>query len=171
MRIPHPTHGLLATALLAATLLLSSHAMAQTASSVPATVIAAAARTPELSTFYKLVQQAGLSASLEATGPVTVFAPTDEAFKALPAATLDKLSKDPELLKSVLTYHMVPGSLKAASITASGTLTTQNGAQIGASKAGDFVTVDDALVTQADVVVGNGVVHIIDRVLMPAVKK
>ncbi len=171
MRIPHPTRGLLATALVATTLLLSSHAMAQTISSAPATVIAAAARTPELSTFHKLVQQAGLSASLEATGPVTVFAPTDEAFKALPAATLDKLSKDPELLKSVLTYHVVPGSLKAASMAASGTLTTQNGAQIAAARAGDFVTVDEALVTQADVVAGNGVLHIIDRVLMPAVKK
>lgn len=171
MHIPHQTRGLLATALLATSMLLSSHAMAQTANPVPATVVAAAARTPELSTFYKLVQQAGLTASLEATGPVTVFAPTDEAFKAVPAATLDKLSKDPELLKSVLTYHVVPGALKAASINGNSSLTTLHGAQLAASKAGDFVTVDDGLVTKADLIAGNGVVHIIDRVLMPAVKK
>ena len=171
MHTPHPTRRFLATALMAASLLLSGHAMAQTASAAPATVAAVAAHTPELSTFYKLVQQAGLTASLEATGPVTVFAPTDEAFKAVPAATLDKLSKDPELLKSVLSYHVVPGALKAANISANSNLTTLNGAQIAASKAGEFVTVDDALVTKADVVAGNGVVQIIDRVLMPAVKK
>lgn len=171
MHIPRQTRGLLATALLATSVLLSSHTMAQTASPAPTTVVAAAARTPELSTFYKLVQQAGLTASLEAAGPLTVFAPTDEAFKAVPAATLDKLSKDPELLKSVLTYHVVPGALKAASINGNSSLTTLNGAQLAASKAGDFVTVDDGLVTKADLIAGNGVVHIIDRVLMPAVKK
>ncbi|MBC7701459.1 fasciclin domain-containing protein [Aquabacterium sp.] len=171
MHIPRQTRSLLATALLATSMLLSGHAMAQATSAAPATVLAAAARTPELSTFYKLVQQAGLTAALEATGPVTVFAPTDEAFKAVPAATLDKLSKDPELLKSVLTYHVVPGALKAGSISANSSLTTLNGAQIAASKAGDFVTVDEGLVTKADLIAGNGVVHIIDRVLMPAVKK
>lgn len=165
---PRPL-SLLATTLLTAVMLLGGQAQAQTAT--PATVVAVAARTPELSTFYKLVQQAGLSASLEGSGPVTVFAPTDEAFKAVPAATLDKLSKDPEVLKSVLTYHIVPKALKSADIAANSTLTTVNGAQITASRAGDFVTLDEALVTQADLVAGNGVVHVLDRVLMPAVKK
>jgi len=112
-----------------------------------------------------------LSASLEAAGPVTVFAPSDDAFKAVPAATLEKLSKDPELLKSVLNYHVVPGALKAENIRANTSLTTVNGAPLAASKAGDFVTVDDAVVTKADIVAANGVVHVIDRVLMPAVKK
>jgi uncharacterized surface protein with fasciclin (FAS1) repeats len=135
------------------------------------TALSATAHTPELSTFYKLVQQAGLSASLEAAGPVTVFAPSDDAFKAVPAATLEKLSKDPELLKSVLNYHVVPGALKAENIRANTSLTTVNGAPLAASKAGDFVTVDDAVVTKADIVAANGVVHVIDRVLMPAVKK
>jgi uncharacterized surface protein with fasciclin (FAS1) repeats len=135
------------------------------------TALSATAHTPELSTFYKLVQQAGLSASLEAAGPVTVFAPSDDAFKAVPAATLEKLSKDPELLKSVLNYHVVPGALKAENIRANTSLTTANGAPLAASKAGDFVTVDDAVVTKADIVAANGVVHVIDRVLMPAVKK
>lgn len=165
---PRPM-SLLATTLLTAVMLLGGQAHAQSAA--PATVVAVAARTPELSTFYKLVQQAGLSASLEGSGPVTVFAPTDEAFKAVPAATLDKLSKDPELLKSVLTYHIVPKALKSADITANSSLNTLNGAPIAASRAGDFVTLDEALVTKADLVAGNGVVHVVDRVLMPAVKK
>ena len=171
MHIPHQTRSLLATALLATSVLLNSHAVAQTASPVPTTVVTVASRTPELSTFYKLVQQAGLTASLEATGPVTVFAPTNEAFKAVPAAALDKLGKDPDFLKSVLTYHVVPGAMKVANIGATSSLKTLNGASIAASKAGDFVTVDEALVTQADLVVDNGVMHLIDRVLMPAVKK
>lgn len=167
--LTRPASSLLASALLATMMLLSGQTHAQTAA--PATVVAVAARAPELSTFYKLVQQAGLSASLEGAGPVTVFAPTDDAFKAVPAATLDKLSKEPELLKSVLNYHVVPGALKAENITANSSLTTVNGAQIAASKAGEFVTVDEGLVTKADLVAGNGVVHVIDRVLMPAVKK
>lgn len=171
MPISHQTRSLLATALLATSVLLSSHAVAQTASPVSTTVVAVAAHTPDLSTFYKLVQQAGLTASLEATGPVTMFAPTNEAFKAVPAAALDKLGKDPDFLKSVLTYHMVPGAMKVANIGTTSSLKTLNGASISASKAGDFVTVDEALVTQADVITGNGVVHLIDRVLMPAVKK
>lgn len=168
MNTPRQTHGLLAAAILTATMLLGGSAFAQSA---PATVEAATAQAPELSTFHKLVHQAGLTASLEAAGPVTVFAPTDDAFKAVPAATMDKLAKDPELLKSVLTYHVVPGAIKSASITPNSSLTTVNGAQITASKAGEFVTVDEGLVTKADLVAGNGVVHVIDRVLMPAVKK
>ncbi|MGH6649336.1 fasciclin domain-containing protein [Aquabacterium sp.] len=167
--IPTTATRLLATAWLSTMMLLGGQAHAQDAA--PATVVAIAARAPELSTFYKLVQQAGLGASLEGSGPVTVFAPTDDAFKAVPAATLDKLSKDPELLKSVLNYHVVLGALKVENINANSTLTTVNGAQIAASKAGDFVTVDEGLVTKANLVAGNGVVHVIDRVLMPAVKK
>ncbi len=137
----------------------------------PTTVMAAAAQAPELSTFYTLVQQAGLTASLEVAGPITVFAPTNDAFKAVPADKLDKLSKDPVLLKSVLTYHVIPGSLKSADITANTSVTTLNGTKLAISKAGDFVTVDDGMVTQADVMTGNGVLHLVDSVLMPAVKK
>jgi len=170
MHMTHKTRQMLAVTFLSALMTLSGSAMAAD-TGAPASVAATAAQTAELSTFYKLVQQAGLSATLEASGPITVFAPTDEAFKAVPAAALDKLSKDPELLKSVLSYHLVSGAIKSASIRENTTLTTLNGAQMAASKAGDFVTVDEGLVTKADVPASNGVVHIIDRVLMPAVKK
>ncbi|HEX5372838.1 MAG TPA: fasciclin domain-containing protein [Aquabacterium sp.] len=149
--------------------LLASAPLTQAAES-GTTVVSAAAQMSELSTFYRLVQQAGLSSALEAPN-VTVFAPTDEAFKAVPAATMDKLSKDPELLKSVLSFHVLPGNLKASAIDGSAQPTSLQGGKLNISKAGDFVTVEDALVIKADIQAGNSVIHEIDRVLMPAVKK
>lgn len=149
--------------------LLASAPMTQAAESA-VNVVSASAKMPELSTFYRLVQQAGLSTALEAS-PLTVFAPTDEAFKTVPAATMDKLSKDPELLKSVLSYHVVPASLKSSAIGDNMQSTSLQGAKLSISKAGDYVTVDDALVIKADIDAGTSVIHEIDRVLMPAVKK
>jgi uncharacterized surface protein with fasciclin (FAS1) repeats len=135
-----------------------------------ANVAQLAEQSPELSTFAKLAKQSGLQSTLEGAGPITVFAPTDEAFKALPAATMDKLAKDPDALKALISYHVVPGTVKSADIGGATTLTTLGGAKLGVSKAGDFVTADDSLVTQADQAVGNGVVHVIDRVLTPPKK-
>jgi len=121
-------------------------------------ITAATAQIAELSTFSKLVQQAGLSETLD-TSEVTVLAPTDAAFKEVPAATLDKLAKDPALLKSVLNYHVLPGKVTAASVTGASQVATLNGAKINLSKAGDFLVADE------------GLVQVIDRVLMPPVKK
>lgn len=133
-------------------------------------VVSVAAKTPELSTFYRLVQQAGLASTLS-SGDLTVFAPTDDAFKALPAATLDKLSKDPEALKAVLTYHVLPAKLTAAKIDGSTEQATVNGAKLALSRSGDFLTVDDAMVVTADVAAGPSVIHEIDRVLLATLKK
>jgi uncharacterized surface protein with fasciclin (FAS1) repeats len=133
----------------------------------PANVVVAANANPELSTFSKLIKQAGLEGSLEGATPVTVFAPSDDAFKALPAATLDKLSKDPAQLKTVLGYHVVPGVKKIADFDGSQPVTTSTGAKMTVSKAGDFLTVDDGMVIKADQSAGNGVIHVIDRVLTP----
>ena len=124
----------------------------------------------ELSTFTKLVQQAGLVDTLN-NSEVTVLAPTDAAFKDVPAATLDKLAKDPVLLKSVLTYHVLPGKVTAASVKGATQMTTLNGAKINLSKAGDFLVADEGMVTTADVPAGKGLVQVVDRVLMPPVKK
>ena len=134
------------------------------------TVMTTAAKAPELSTFYRLVQQAGLAQALQASD-LTVFAPTDDAFKAVPAATMDKLIKDPEALKAVLTYHVLPAKLTVAKLDANTSLATVNGAKLTVSKAGDFVTVDDGLVTKADLRAGNSVIHEIDRVLLTTLKK
>ncbi|RZI80401.1 MAG: fasciclin domain-containing protein [Rubrivivax sp.] len=133
-------------------------------------VLSVAGKKPELSTFVRLVQQAGLSSAVNAAG-VTVFAPTDEAFKAVPADTLDKLAKDPEQLKAVLSYHVLPSKLQSSAIDGSTSIATLNGAKVNVSKAGDMVVVDDSLVTVADIAADNGVIHEIDRVLLPAVKK
>lgn len=132
----------------------------------PAPVTDTAARTPQLSTLARLLGEAGLADTLRSGGPFTVFAPSDEAFKAVPAATLAELAKDKERLRAVLTYHVVPGTLTAADIKTA-PVKTVHGANLALSKAGTFVTVEDAVVQTADVAATNGVVHVIDRVLMP----
>lgn len=137
----------------------------------PATAAATIAQTADLSTFNTLAQQAGLGDVLNGPSQVTIFAPTNEAFAALPAATLDKLSKDPSQLKALLSYHIVSGNVLSSSIQENTSLPTIGGAKLGVSKAGDFVTVDDAMVSQADIKAANGVIHQIDRVLTPPAAK
>lgn len=132
----------------------------------PATITDTAARTPQLSTLNRLLADAGLADTLRGAGPYTVFAPSDDAFKAVPAATMEKLSKDKEMLKSVLTYHVLPGKVMAADVK-TGNVKTVQGANVAVSVSGTFVTVEDAVVQTADVTATNGVVHIIDRVLTP----
>lgn len=165
IRRPH----LLLSSLIALTVTFAGCASTEVAST-PANVVTAASANPELSTFAKLIKQAGLESTLEGAGPVTVFAPSDEAFKTMPAAALDKLAKDPEHLKSVLNYHVLPGLMRAADFDGSKQIVTVNGAKATVSKAGEFVTIDDALVTKADIATGNGVIHVIDRLLTPPKK-
>lgn len=136
----------------------------------PTTIADAAAKTPSLSTLNKLIGDAGLTDTLRGAGPYTVFAPTNDAFKAVPAKTMEALGKDKEMLKSVLMYHVVPGKVTAAQIKDGKTKTAQ-GSEVVIAKSGGFVTVEEALVTQADVAASNGVVHVIDRVLIPPAPK
>lgn len=93
------------------------------------------AKTPTLSTLSSLVAKAGLTETLKTGGPFTVFAPTDDAFKAVPASTMDDLAKHPEKLKDVLTYHVIPGKTMAADVKNSNAKTV-NGASVALSKAG-----------------------------------
>ena len=164
----HPTHR--RTALLAP-LFLALATMAGCATvSTPKTLADTVAATPNLSVLNSLVAQAGLTPTLQAAGPYTLFAPTNDAFKAVPAKTMDSL-KDPQALKAVLGYHLLPVATKAADIK-NDKVKTVNGAELELSKAGDFVTLGEgAIVTQADVAASNGVLHIIDTVLLPPVKK
>ena len=150
---------------IAATLALSACATA----TAPMTIADTAAATPQLSTLNKLIGDAGLVETLRGTGPFTVFAPTNDAFKAVPAKTLDALAKDPALLKSVLSYHVLAGKVTSADVK-NGPAKTVQGANVALAKAGTFVTIDEAVVTTADVPVSNGVVHVIDRVLLPPMK-
>ena len=132
----------------------------------PVSVADTIARDPQLSTLSGLVQRAGLSETLKAAGPYTVFAPTNEAFAAVPARTMDELSKDPARLKDVLSFHVLPTRVMAAEVK-TGNARTAQGANVALSRAGDFVTVEEAMVERADIAGTNGVVHKVDRVLMP----
>ena len=133
------------------------------------TIADTTARTPQLSTLNRLIVEAGLGDTLRSQGPFTVFAPSDDAFKAVPAKTLAELGSDKALLMSVLTYHVVPGKTMAADVK-NGNAKTVNGANLALAKAGAMVTVEEAVVVQADVAASNGVVQVIDRVLLPPKK-
>jgi uncharacterized surface protein with fasciclin (FAS1) repeats len=139
--------------------------------SAPVSVAETIANTPELSTLSGLVASAGLTETLNGTGPFTVFAPSNEAFKAVPAKTLDALAKDPAALKNVLTFHVVAAKAMAADVK-NGKVKSVNGAELDLAKAGEFVTIGEgAIVTKADMMASNGVVHIIDTVMIPPAKK
>ena len=136
----------------------------------PVSVTETIAKTPSLSTLSGLIASAGLADTLNGAGPFTVFAPSNEAFKAVPAKTMEDLGKHPEKLKDVLTYHVVAVKSVAADIKNSKVKSLQ-GSELELSKAGEFVTVESAAVTTADIAATNGVVHIIDTVLIPPAKK
>lgn len=135
----------------------------------PAPLTDTLARNPQTSTFTRLATQSGLADELRGAGPFTVFVPSDEAFKAVPAKTLDAWAADPAQLKAALSYHVVDGRLAAANVQA-GPVKTRQGANLSLAKAGAFVTVEDAVVQEADVAATNGVAHIVDRVLVPPKK-
>jgi uncharacterized surface protein with fasciclin (FAS1) repeats len=153
---------------LALTLLAAAAIAAGCATTAPAPMSLAdtIARDPQLSTLDGLVRKAGLADTLKAGGPYTVFAPTNDAFKAVPAKTLDELGKDPVKLKAVLNYHVLPAKVLSADV-ANGNAKTAQGANVSIFKSGSYVTVEDAVVQTADIGASNGVVHTIDRVLMP----
>jgi uncharacterized surface protein with fasciclin (FAS1) repeats len=132
-----------------------------------ATTIAA---TPELSTLSSLIDKAGLTSTLNGTGSFTVFAPSNEAFKAVPQKTMDELAANPAKLKEVLAFHVIPSKAMAADVKNSSVKSVQ-GANLALSKSGSFVTVEDAVVQTADIGATNGVVHVVDRVLMPPAPK
>jgi uncharacterized surface protein with fasciclin (FAS1) repeats len=137
----------------------------------PVSVADTLANTPNLSTLNRLVVSAGLVDTLKGPGPFTVFAPNNEAFGKVPAATMDALGKDPARLRDVLTFHVVPGKTMAGDVKVNSTVKTVNGANAVISKAGTFVTIEDALVTTADVDATNGVIHVIDTVNIPPVRR
>ncbi len=120
-------------------------------------------------TLVAAVQAAGLVETLKGEGPFTVFAPTDEAFAALPAGTVDNLllPENRDQLVSILTYHVVPGRLLADDVLASATLTTVQGQSLTVSLEGGVPKVDAATILQTDIEASNGVIHIIDSVLLP----
>jgi uncharacterized surface protein with fasciclin (FAS1) repeats len=128
-------------------------------------IVDVAVKAGSFKTLVAAVQAAGLVDTLKGPGPFTVFAPTDEAFAKIPKATLDALLKDKAALTKVLTYHVVPGKVMAADVKA-GMVKTVNGQELSV-KTEDGVMVDSAKVVATDVVATNGVIHVIDTVVLP----
>jgi uncharacterized surface protein with fasciclin (FAS1) repeats len=116
-------------------------------------------------TLATALQAAGLVETLKGTGPFTVFAPTDEAFAKVPKDKLDALLKDKAALTKVLTYHVVPGKVMAKDVKAGKVKTVEGGELTVATMGG--VTVDGAKVTATDILASNGVIHVIDAVVLP----
>jgi uncharacterized surface protein with fasciclin (FAS1) repeats len=118
-------------------------------------------------TLVTAIKAAGLVETLKGAGPFTVFAPTDEAFAKLPAGTVDSLLKDLPKLKKILTYHVVSGKVMAADVVKLKSAKTVEGSEVKID-ASNGVKVNDSTVVTPDVAADNGVIHVIDTVLMPA---
>jgi len=128
-------------------------------------IVVTAVAAGSFKTLAAALQAAGLVDTLKGKGPFTVFAPTDDAFAKIPKADLDALLKDKAKLTAVLTYHVVPGTVMAKDVKA-GKVKTVQGSELTISTTGG-VMVDNAKVTKTDIVASNGVIHVIDSVLMP----
>lgn len=144
--------------------------MTDVAEAAPADIVDTAVAAGNFSTLVAAVQAAGLVETLKGEGPFTVFAPTDEAFAALPEGTVDSLLADPEgALTDVLLYHVVPGKVMAADVVSLNgqEVATVGGGMLMVTVEGETVMIGDATVVTADVEASNGVIHIIDSVLVP----
>lgn len=139
------------------------------ASQAKGDIVTTAVAAGQFKTLAAALTAAGLVDTLKGKGPFTVFAPTDAAFAALPAGTVENLLKpeNKKQLIAILTYHVVPGRYPAARVASLDTATTVQGGAVDINATGGNVTVDGAKVVSADVTATNGVIHVIDKVLMP----
>jgi uncharacterized surface protein with fasciclin (FAS1) repeats len=146
----------------------ASEMASEPAMAEPGTIVEVASSNPDFETLVAAVTAAGLAETLSGEGPFTVFAPTDEAFEALPEGVLDALllPENKDALTSILTYHVVSGEVMAADVTA-GDVPTVEGSTIAITTDGG-VKVNEANVTTTDVDASNGVIHVIDAVLVPS---
>ena len=157
-----PTKFLMAAALTA------TAATAQAQGSKPTNdIVETAVAAGSFKTLVAAVQAAGLVETLKGKGPFTVFAPTDEAFAKLPAGTVEALLKDKAKLAAILTYHVVPGDVRAAQVVKMTSAKTVNGQSLTFSTNGGSVSVDKAKVVKTDILASNGVIHVIDTVVLP----
>ena len=132
-----------------------------------ADIVDTAVAAGSFTTLVAAVQAAGLVDTLKGAGPFTVFAPTDDAFKKLPAGTVEGLLKDIPALTKILTYHVVPGAVMSTDITGPMSPATVQGGTLKIDPS-NGVKVNDATVVTPDIKADNGVIHVIDTVLLPA---
>lgn len=138
-----------------------------TAPAATADIVDTAVAAGNFTTLAKALEEAGLVQTLKGEGPFTVFAPTDEAFAALPAGTLDSLLANKDELTKVLTYHVVAGRVTSDQVATMTEATTVEGSSLMVRVENGQVRINDATVVTADVQATNGVIHVIDRVLIP----
>ena len=144
-----------------------SGSTAQPAAKPTKNIVQTAVAAGDFDTLVSLVKRAGLAKTLSGKGPFTVFAPTDAAFKKVPASTLEALQKDRAALRNVLLYHAAAGRYPAKRVVKQKSIETLVGQRVKVSTRGDTVRVAGAKVVQADVRTSNGVIHAINRVLIP----
>lgn len=130
------------------------------------TIVDVAVSAGKFNTLVETLKTAGLVEALSGEGPFTVFAPTDEAFAQIPTDTLQAVLQNKEQLAAILTYHVVPGKLMASDVVRTSALKTLQGQSITITTEGS-VQVDGANVISADIEADNGVIHVIDRVILP----
>jgi uncharacterized surface protein with fasciclin (FAS1) repeats len=133
-------------------------------------IVQTAINAGNFTTLATALTEAGLVDALKGDGPFTVFAPTDEAFKNLPKGALEGLLKDKEALKNVLLYHVVSGKVSSKEVVDLNKATTLNGSDLKIKTDDGKVMINDAQVTGADVMASNGIIHVIDKVLLPPTK-
>lgn len=131
------------------------------------TIVDVASSDEQFSTLVTAIKTAGLVDTLSGEGPFTVFAPTNAAFEKLPAGTLEDLLSKPEELAKILTYHVVSGEVKASDVVNLSEATTVNGKTVPIVVDGETVKIGDATVVKTDITTSNGVIHVIDTVLIP----
>jgi uncharacterized surface protein with fasciclin (FAS1) repeats len=137
----------------------------------PMDIVETAVSAGSFNTLVAAVKAAGLVETLKGAGPYTVFAPTDEAFKKLPAGTVEALLKDKAKLTAILTYHVVPGTVMAADVVKLKDAKTVQGQKVLIRAGKDGVMIDNAKVVKTDIVTSNGVIHVIDTVILPKEEK
>ena len=142
-------------------------AQQQAQAETPGTIVDIAVADDRFETLVAALQAADLVGTLQGEGPFTVFAPTDDAFDALPEGTVEALLEDIPTLTAILLYHVVAGDVRAADVVALDSAVTVQGESVSISVEGDNVRINDALVVIADIVASNGVIHVIDAVLLP----
>lgn len=130
-------------------------------------IVEVAAEAGTFTTLLAAAEAAGLVGVLTGEGPFTVFAPTDEAFAALPDGTIEALLANPEQLRAILTYHVVPGRVSSAQVVELTEAATVQGQNVTFSVYGETVRVNDARVVAVDIQASNGVIHVIDAVILP----
>jgi uncharacterized surface protein with fasciclin (FAS1) repeats len=143
-----------------------SKKVSSTAPAMQSDIIDTAVSAGQFNTLAKALAEAGLVDTLKGTGPFTVFAPTDAAFAKIPPEQLNALLADKAMLTKVLTYHVVPGAVMAKDVK-SGSVTTVEGQALLVDVSNAGVMVNDAKVIKTDIVASNGVIHVIDTVVLP----